>query len=166
MGHEPHHIDEQNEKEHFFPPHLELKWHIKTCHGFSLGLGPLVSSPHPRRVAGSPRLHLPGHRVCPHSVTLGLLDLLLLLSLPPSSHVLIWGGLFLDLFFPPQGFVFGFLDRGASLLCVEQARLRRGLRPRSPCGPGPHAGGAPHLGFLQAKSWGAEGLGPGPGEPI
>lgn len=28
-------------------PSFELKWHIKTCHGFSLGLGHLVSSPLP-----------------------------------------------------------------------------------------------------------------------
>ena len=64
LGHEPHHIDEQNEKEHFFPPHLELKWHIKTCHGFSLGLGHLVSSPCPPCVAGFPcRLPRPPGRL-------------------------------------------------------------------------------------------------------
>lgn len=33
-------------------PSFELKWHIKTCHGFSLGLGHLVSSPLPPRVPG------------------------------------------------------------------------------------------------------------------
>lgn len=38
----PHHIDEQNKKNIFLPSLLELKWHIKTCHGFSLGH--LVSS--------------------------------------------------------------------------------------------------------------------------
>lgn len=32
----PHHIDEQ--KRTLLPNSPELKWHIKTCHGFSLGL--------------------------------------------------------------------------------------------------------------------------------
>lgn len=47
---------------------LELKWHIKTCHGFSLGLGHLVSSPCPPLVAGSPATaSCPGLQVCPHT---------------------------------------------------------------------------------------------------
>lgn len=51
----PHHIDERNKQEHFSLPSFELKWHIKTCHGFSLGLETSFLHPACRQPLGPAR---------------------------------------------------------------------------------------------------------------
>lgn len=143
-------------------PSFELKWHIETCHGFSLGLGHLVSSPLPPRVPGlcrRRRRRRPGCRVCAHKYkhwACWTLTTIFVSSFPHSDLGLI----FLDLFFPEASCLVSWVK---TLLGIDRAQLHPGPRPPPPWAPGLCAGvlrgWAPDLerAYLEKGHWTWEG---------